>query len=229
MRILGFILLLQLSTNILLSKRRLPVVHVSGGLFNLRAFKSAPYTLYVVASCLAYLGLYTQLTYIDVFGVLNGISPEYSFYLVAIANAGSLVGRLGSGPICDRFGNLNILIPSNVLTAVTTFVWPYCTSVTSLTIIAAAYGVALGAFAALVAAPVASLGDTGDVGRRTGMLFTFCAIASLIGPPISGAIFSRFGRFLEVGIYAGCMILGSSIFMFTARWFALGRRLRGKF
>ena len=35
------------------------------------------------------------------------------------------------------------------------------------------------------------------------MLFTFCAIANLIGPPISGAIFSSNDGFVEVGIYAG--------------------------
>ncbi|KAG8950796.1 hypothetical protein FRC03_012740 [Tulasnella sp. 419] len=152
---------------LLLMRRRLPPVHVSGGLFNLRAFHFAPYTIYVGASCVAYLGLYTELTYIDVSGVLYGLSPGYSFYLVSIANAGSLIGRLISGPLCDKFGNLNVLIPFNVVTAITTFVWPFCRTKAGLSVISAFYGAALGAFASLVGIPVASLGETGDVGRRT--------------------------------------------------------------
>ncbi|KAG8925424.1 hypothetical protein FRC02_009689 [Tulasnella sp. 418] len=229
MRILGFFLLFEFSLAILLVKRRLPPVRAFGGLLNLRAFQYAPYTLYVGASCIAYLGLFSVLTYIDVSGLVNGLSPDYSFYLVAIANAGSLIGRIGSGPLCDKFGNLNVLIPFNLATAATTFAWPFCKTLASLTVIAALYGIAVGAFAALVAAPVASLGDTSDVGRRTGMLFTLSAVATLIGPPISGAIFSTYERFLEVGIYAGCMIAGSSVLMFAARWSALGGKLRGRF
>ncbi|KAG8958684.1 hypothetical protein FRC03_008912 [Tulasnella sp. 419] len=229
MRILGFILLVLLTINIALVKRRLPPINVSGGLFNWKAFKVLPYTLYVAASFLSYVGLYTVLTYIDVAGIIYGVSPDYSFYLVSIANASSLVGRVASGPICDRFGNLNVLIPSNILAAATTFAWPFCKDAKSLTILAVFYGVTFGSFASLVPAPVASLGGTGDVGRRTGMLYTFCGIACLIGPPISGAIFSRYNGFLEVGIYGGCMILGSSALMFAARWAALGGQLWGKF
>ncbi|KAG8958689.1 hypothetical protein FRC03_008917 [Tulasnella sp. 419] len=228
MRALGLILLFEFTMALILMRRRLPPSSTSGGLFDPQAFRSAPYTIYVVASCVAYLGLYTQLTYIDVSGVLSGVPPQFSFYLVSIANASSLIGRLSSGYLCDRFGNLNVLIPFNIVTALATFVWPFCRTQGSLIGVAICYGIPVGAFASLVGIPVASLGSTGDVGRRTGMLFTFCAFANLVGPPISGAIFSKHERFVEVGIYAGSMILGSAIVMLAARWYALGQ-WRGKF
>ncbi|KAG8958691.1 hypothetical protein FRC03_008919, partial [Tulasnella sp. 419] len=197
MRTLGFILSLEFTIALILMRRRLSPSSTAGGIFDLQAFRSAPYSIYVAASCAAYLGLYTQLTYIDVSGVISGVPPHFSFYLVSIANAASLIGRLGSGFLCDRFGNLNVLIPFNTATALATLVWPFCTTQASLITIAICYGISLGAFASLVGIPVASLGNTLDVGRRTGMLFTFCAFANLVGPPISGAIFSKNGKFIE--------------------------------
>jgi hypothetical protein len=40
-------------------KRRLPPVSVSGGLFNLKQFKSPAYSVYTAAAFVAFLGLYT--------------------------------------------------------------------------------------------------------------------------------------------------------------------------
>jgi hypothetical protein len=48
-----------------------------------------------------------------------------------------------------------------------------------------------------------ALGDSTDVGRRTGMYFTILSLGSLMGPPISGTINSATGGYSVVGIYAG--------------------------
>lgn len=40
-------------------KRRLPPVNVSGGLLNLKVFRSPAFTVYTIASFVAFLGLYT--------------------------------------------------------------------------------------------------------------------------------------------------------------------------
>jgi len=40
-------------------KRRLPPVAVSGGLFNLKQFKSPAYSVYTASVFVAFLGLYT--------------------------------------------------------------------------------------------------------------------------------------------------------------------------
>ena len=59
MRILGFILILVLGLANIVLDRRLPPKNVSGGLFNLRAFKSAPFSIYCLSGFVAFLGLYT--------------------------------------------------------------------------------------------------------------------------------------------------------------------------
>ncbi|KAG8950837.1 hypothetical protein FRC04_007069 [Tulasnella sp. 424] len=228
MRILGFIILGHLALANLLVRRRLPPSKVAGGLFNLAAFKSAPYSLYVANATIAFLGMYACLTFIDVSATNAGISPDFSFYLVSIGNAGSGCGRVLSGFLSDKAGALNILIPFSVLAAAFTMIWPWCTTKGSLIAIALLYGISSGAFVGLLAVPVAQLGGTGDIGRRTGMLFTVASIGAVVGPPLNGAIYSRYGGFHQVGIFAGCMILAGAALMTAARYKALGS-WRGKF
>jgi hypothetical protein len=44
------------------------------------------------------------LTYVSVSATRIGISHDFSFYFVAIANAASLFGRYAAGMICDSIG-----------------------------------------------------------------------------------------------------------------------------
>jgi MFS family permease len=50
----------------------------------------------------------TVLTYIDVSAASFGVSESYSFYLVAIANATSGLGRFLAGALADRIGRVFI-------------------------------------------------------------------------------------------------------------------------
>ena len=60
--------------------------------------------------------------------------------------------------------------------------------------------------------PIFSLGGTGDMGRRTGMVMTFAAIGALAGTPIAGAINKATGGYKAVGYYSGTPPLCSILF-----------------
>jgi len=143
------------------------------------------------------------LTYIDLSASTVGISPEFSFYLVSIANAGSGLGRISSGIFADKFGPLTVMAPPTLLCAVVTYVWPFATTKESLVAIAVIYGLCSGAYASLILLPVVVMGDMHDVGRRTGTAMTVIALGAIAGPPISGAIAQATGGFKAVGYYAG--------------------------
>jgi MFS transporter, MCT family, solute carrier family 16 (monocarboxylic acid transporters), member 10 len=51
--------------------------------------------------------------------------------------------------------------------------------------------------------PLYTLGEMGDIGRRVGTVMMFTAVGSLVGPPISGAIYKKTGGFESVSYYAG--------------------------
>ena len=143
------------------------------------------------------------LTYIDVSASAAGISPEFSFYLVSIANAGSGLGRILSGMLADKFGPLTVTAPLNLLCAIMTYIWPHATTKGPLIVIGIIYGFCSGAYVSLVPAPFIMMGDTHDAGRRTGTAFSVIAFGALAGPPVSGAIYQATGGFNDVGYYAG--------------------------
>ncbi|KAF7296027.1 MFS domain-containing protein [Mycena kentingensis (nom. inval.)] len=228
MRVIGFILLCSLGCANLLVRRRLPPKRVPGGLLNPVAFKSLPYTVYCFSGVIAFLGLYTVLTYIDVSATSVGISPDFSFYLVSIANSASLLGRISAGLCTDRLGAINVLAPMSSLAAILTFLWPLAKTKSSLIAVAILYGYTSGAYVSSFLLPMYFLGDVADVGRRSGMATTLTAFGAVVGPPISGAINSATGGYQAVGVYAGSAILVAVVGMLWTRYLVLGR-MWGKF
>ena len=149
------------------------------------------------------------LTYIDLGATAVGISPEFSFYLVSIANAGSGLGRILSGFFADKFGPLTVMAPLTLLCAIVTYVWPFATTKASLVAIAVIYGLCSGPYLSLGSLPVVMMGDMDDAGSRTGTALTVIALGTIAGPPISGAIAQATDGFKAVGYYAGIVSLPS--------------------
>ncbi|PBK72994.1 MFS general substrate transporter [Armillaria solidipes] len=228
MRIIGCILILGLGIANLTMKRRLPPVNASGGILNLKAFKSTPYTIWCLSGFVAMLGLYTVLTYISVSAAAYGISPDVAFYLVSIVNASSGVGRIIAGICVDRYGALNYFGPITVIAGVVTYAWPFARSLASMIVVAVVYGFTSGAFISSAVNPIYDFGEISDVGRRTGMAFSIAALGAVAGPPISGAINTATKSFEAMGYYAGSAIMLAVALLYVARYVATGT-LRGRF
>ena len=105
---------------------------------------------------------------------------------------------------------MNVMTPAIFLTSILTFLWPHLRGTGPLVALALLYGASLGGFVALLSAPMIALGDSTDVGRRTGTYLTVLSLCSLAGPPISGAIYHATGGYSVVGFYAGRFSLLSS-------------------
>ncbi|CAK5281697.1 unnamed protein product [Mycena citricolor] len=228
LRVIGCILVCTLGIANLTLRRRLPPKHVSGGLLNLAAFKSAAYTVYCLSGIVAFLGVYTVSTYIGVSATSAGVSPDFAFYLLSIVNGASLVGRLVAAIMTDRLGAVNVISPMTALAALMTYVWPLARSKAGFVGVALVYGFASGAYVSSFILPLYHMGDIADVGRRSGMTVTLTAVGALVGPPISGAINTATGGYQAVGYYAGSTIILAIVLMLVARHLVLGR-LRGKF
>jgi hypothetical protein len=103
----------------------------------------------------------------------------------------------------QRTGAMNVMTPTLFIASILTIIWPYLRGTSALVTLALLYGASLGGFVALVCEPMIALGDSTDVGRRTGTYLTVLSLCSLAGPPISGAIYHATGGYSVVGIYAG--------------------------
>ena len=95
------------------------------------------------------------------------------------------------------------MLPAGLIAGVLTFAWPFTRGAAGLFTLAGTYGASSGAMMTLMGAPMMALGESADVGRRTGMYFTVLSIGALAGPPISGAINNATRGYTAVGIFAG--------------------------
>jgi len=121
----------------------------------------------VIAYNVALLGLYVPLIYLDLSGQAAGLSPNFTFCLISIANCSSLIGRLSSGILVDWYGALNTLIPAILISSLMSFVWPYAASqVVPLVVVTIIYGCTMGTFTSLLPSTPARLGGMSDAGRR---------------------------------------------------------------
>lgn len=98
---------------------------------------------------------------------------------------------------------MNVMIPASLSAGIITIIWPHTRGTAALVTVAVTYGASTSAMVALIGAPMMALGDSGDVGRRTGMCLTILSIGALAGPPISGAINHHTGGYTGVGLFAG--------------------------
>jgi MFS family permease len=93
----------------------------------------------------------------------------------------------------------------------------------------ALYGFGSGAFVSLAPALVAQISDIRKIGVRTGTLFAITSVAALIGNPIGGSLVTRdHGKFTQLQIFCGVMMMGGATIFLFARTNQVGFALKKK-
>jgi MFS family permease len=106
-RTIGFIMLATQTVPLCFIKMRVKPGKARA-VFDPSAFTDWPYVFFVLSTMIGFIGFYTGLFYISYFGAATGIAtPEMSFYLVPILNAGSIFGRTLPNAVSDKTGPFN--------------------------------------------------------------------------------------------------------------------------
>lgn len=228
MRAIGFVQLVNLvGGGIFLRPRLRP--RKAGPLLELAAFKELEYTFYTMGSFSCFLGVYFAFYYLASFSRdVIGMSYTNSLNLLLVANGIGLPGRLIVNFFADKIGPVNMFIPTAVSAGILMLSWMAVDSATGMYIWSVFYGVAGGAIQSLFPAGLSSLTtDLRKQGVRMGMVFSINSFATLIGPPIAGAILTASGgNYHSAQAFAGAMLLLGAGFMFAAR-VVRGRRAGG--
>lgn len=154
----------------------------------------------------AFLGFFSPLYFVSTYAVSIGMSENFAFYLVSIANAASLFGRILPGYFADRYlGSFNLLICSCVLSAIVTFCWTTATSVAGVVVWIAAYGFASGAILSLQVVCASGLGSPEIAGAAIGVAMTSASLAGLFGSPIAGELVKQ--GYTALSCYAAAVLL----------------------
>ncbi|KAH7305837.1 major facilitator superfamily transporter [Stachybotrys elegans] len=172
------------------------------------AFTDWPYVLFVMGCFVVFLGLYTPFTFGQSYALSEKIVEEgFAFYLLAILNSSSILGRILPMMAAPKLGAMNMVTITAMLLGITGLSLMAATSTARLLVVIVFYGFFAGTFFALLPTVIArSTSNPATIGTRFGMAFALFSIANLFGPPIAGALLDRLG-YDAAWIWAGTVLL----------------------
>lgn len=137
----------------------------------------------------------------------------------------SAVGRIFSGAACDRFGALNVLFVSLMLSAVSMLViWPASTSLGPLIVFVLVNGASNGGFFSTMPTVVGNVFGSARVTVAMSMIITGWVGGYLMGAPIAGYLLQAYGgaegglkAYRPAMFYAGSLALASAALVLAAR------------
>lgn len=188
-RVVAFIALGTLLIPIAIMKMRVKAPKPRA-LIDWSAFTDVPFIVFVIATLIGFMGLSIVLFYLSYdAGERHVTGTKMSFYIVAIFNAGSTLGRIAPNALSDRTGPFNLLAPCAVITGVLMFCMIAVKSEAAIIVVALLVGFCSGVFIAMPPVCfIALIKDKSRIGTRVGMGFSIAALGLLIGGPAGGSI-----------------------------------------
>ncbi|CAM1510375.1 Fc.00g007100.m01.CDS01 [Cosmosporella sp. VM-42] len=222
-RILG---LLTLATGIpaaWLIKERVPT-HTPG-FIEWRLFKSFTFVLVFVASAVGTFPLFVPPFFLPLYTKSLGFPSSTGAGLVAGFNLASAVGRMGCGLACDRFGALNTLFVSLIITAISMLaIWPASTTLGPMIVFVVVNGISNGGFFSTMPTVVSNVFGSARVAIAMSMTITGWAGGYLMGAPIAGYLLEAYGgadaglqAYRPAMFYAGSLALAAAGLVGTVR------------
>ncbi|ROW07250.1 hypothetical protein VMCG_03796 [Cytospora schulzeri] len=227
-RAIGFVQLVGLVLANVGLRTRIPPRR-AGALVEWAAFEELEYTFYAAGSFTCFMGVYFAFYYLASFSRdIIGLSYTDSLNLLLLLNGIGVIGRLVPNHFADRYGAINVFIPTAIIAGICQLTWIAVASPGGLYAWTVFYGISAGGIQSLFPAGLSSLTtDLRKAGTRMGMVFTINSFATLTGPPIAGAIISRCGgQYYGAQAFAGVVMLVGGGFMVAAR-LARQRKLGG--
>jgi predicted MFS family arabinose efflux permease len=189
-RIFGFIILAMIVATYFLLRPDPTHRRPKGSMFDPSAIREPPFVVLFIGLFFVFLGYWVPLIFVTPYAQFSiKTSVSYSFYLLAILNAGSFAGRILPALIAHRVGPAVVLSAGGVCLGILILGWIAIHDIAGITVWAILVGFMAGITVAIPAAVVPLMSPTPSVvGARTGMAWSGAAFAGLIGGPIAGAL-----------------------------------------
>lgn len=118
-------------------------------------------------------GLFTPFCFIVSYATDHNVDPTTAFYVLALLNLASVLGRIAPAHFADAFGRFTLLVPCAFLAGLSTLLlWSTAHTLPQLLVYAAMYGLFSGAFNALIVPCIAQISDIREIGMRIGLLYS---------------------------------------------------------
>ena len=237
-RVLAFIFLFLLCIANLLIRSRLQPSKDSHVVQNIwpdwRIFKNRVFVLTTAGVFFIEWALFIPLSYMSSYALAEGVSPAFSYQLLAILNAGSFFGRWAPGYMADLFGRFNTMIITVALCVISVLaVWLSSApedgsrGIAQLIIFCVLFGFASGSNISLTPVCVGQLCETEVFGRWYAGLYTVVSFGCLTGIPIAGQLIAtEGGNYMGLIGFVGACYGGGLICFIWARVLKVGWSLK---
>jgi MFS family permease len=169
-----------------------PPVELNAPEFSVRRIiRTRPFRLMYAACMLWTVATAIPFVFLPAYAQGVGIKAVAAATLVGFIGFASTAGRLGLGPLADRFGLMATYRLCLLVLGLCFALWLYGKSYGMLVAFALVMGASYGGAVALTPAVVAELFGTRGLGVILGTLYTGSAIGTLLGPPFCGALIDR--------------------------------------
>ena len=196
-------------------------------LIDWQALKEHTFQAYCVANFLMFMAYFVPLFYVPFFASeALGTSTELGFYLLAVVNAVSAFGRIGSSLLSPTLGVSRVLLAAVVASTVLLFGWIGVHNLAGFVVFCILFGlfsgVLISANPVVVAHPVVSPTPS-VIGTRLGMQWLATSLGVLVGAPIAGVLGAdgSMESFHRLQAFSGAVMAGSILFLLvplTAVW-----------
>ncbi|KAH6956583.1 hypothetical protein HG530_002047 [Fusarium avenaceum] len=224
-RVIALICLICSTIGIFLLKSRLPPAKNATAHPNFLIFKSLPFLFTTIGVFLLEFSLFIPLGYISTYALHKGFDRDFSYNLIPILNAASVIGRLLPGYYADVIGPFNVSILAVILGIVACFcVWlPLGGTMAGVIVFTVLFGFSSGTSIAIAPVCIGRLCKTQEYGRYYATAYTIVSFACLIGIPIGGSIVqANGGEYWGLIIMTGAIYVGSVVSLFLAKVTLLG-------
>ncbi|EPS33812.1 hypothetical protein PDE_08774 [Penicillium oxalicum 114-2] len=208
-------LLMGLVACIILCRQRPPKTRARS-LIDWTAFRDVSFMLFSLSLTCVMLAYYVPIFYVASYArTVIHTSTSLSFYMVAIVNGSSVIGRVVPYLLVRFVKPITIMILGVIGSAVAMFTWMAVFDMPGFIVWSCYWGSLSGI---LVTGPTSILAhpvfcpDVKYTGTRLGMMWGISSLGSLAGTPIAGALVNlETADFQRAQVFAGCVMVGAVI------------------
>ena len=191
-----------------------PPIELNASEFSVRRIiRTGPFKLMYAACMFWTVATSIPFVFLPAYAQGIGIDAVAAATLVGFIGFASTAGRLGLGPLADRFGLIVTYRFCLLVLGLCFALWLYGKSYGMLVAFALVMGASYGGAVALTPAVVAELFGTRGLGVILGTLYTGSAIGTLLGPPFCGALIDRTGSYRLAIIFTMALTIVSYLIL----------------
>ena len=185
------------------------------------ALRDLPYVLFGCGLLLGYMGIYVVFVYVQLYAAETaGVPSKSTFYLLAVINAGSSLGRVVPNFAADYIGTLKMQVLSVSVAAILSLALLAIRTTGGILAFCVLYGFFTGTFVSLPGLTVASMSpNLAFLGARMSMAFMTAGTGLLVGTLVAGVILATGGgdNWTMLQVWSGSLLLLSAVCMLGAR------------